>query len=127
MLNTISVELHSKRLTDFHLKRIVQADAQSFEEPITAYLCDVFISSCSAVGVVFGHKKRDQLGQFADGHFVRTSEICFARKEGRFWVLTTMNSRYVVASFKCGYGRASLKTFLRASLGRYIFTPPVLQ
>lgn len=127
MLNTINVELHGKRLTDFHLKRIVQADAQSFDEPITAYLSDVFVSSCTAIGVVFGHKKREELGRFADGHFVRTSEICFARKEGRFWVLTTMNSRYVVASFKRGYGRATLKTFLRAARGRYIFTPPVLQ
>lgn len=127
MLNTTTVELHSKRLTDFHLKRIVQADAQSFKEPITAYLSDVFISSCSAIGVVFGHKKRDRLGRFADGHFVRTSEICFARKEGKFWVLTTMNSRYVVASFKRGIGRASLKTFLRATQGRYIYTPPLQQ
>lgn len=127
MLNTINVEFHGKRLTDFHLNRIAQADAQAFKEPITAYLSDVFISSCSAIGVVFGHKKRDQHGRFADGHFVRTSEICFARKEGRFWVLSTMNSRYVVASFKRGYGRASLKTFLRPTQGRYIFTPPVLQ
>lgn len=127
MLNTTTVELHGKRLTDFHLKRIVQADAQSFKEPITAYLSDVFISSCSAIGVVFGHKNREQLGRFADGHFVRTSEICFARKEGKFWVLTTMNSRYVVASFKRGIGRASLKTFLRATQGRYIYTPPLQQ
>ncbi|MDI1330883.1 hypothetical protein [Pseudomonas sp.] len=127
MLNTINVELHGKRLTDFHLKRIAQADAQPFEEPITAYLSDVFISSFSAIGVVFGHKLRDELGRFADGHFVRTSEICFAKKEGKFWVLTTLNSRYVVASFKRGIGRASLKVFLRATQGRYIFTPPVLQ
>lgn len=125
MLNTINVELHGKRLTDFHLKRIAQADAQSFKEPITAYLSDVFISSCSVIGVVFGHKKRDQLGRFADGHLVRTSEICFARKEGKFWMLTTINSRYVVASFKRGIGRASLKTFLRATQGRYIYTPPL--
>ncbi|EPL16079.1 hypothetical protein [Pseudomonas sp. CF161] len=127
MLNTINVELHGKRLTDFHLKRIVQADAQSFEERITAYLSDVFISSSSAIGVVFGHRQRDELGRFADGHFVRTSEICSARKEGKFWVITTMNSRYVLASFKRGVGRASLKTFLRATQGRYIYTPPVLQ
>jgi hypothetical protein len=127
MLNTINIELHGKRLTDFHLKRIAQADAQLFEEPITAYLSDVFISSCTAIGVVFGHDKHDQLGRFADGHFVRTSEICFARKEGKFWVLTTMNSRYVVATFKRGYGRASLRTFLRARQSRYVFTAPVVQ
>lgn len=127
MLNTINVELHGKRLTDFHLKRIAQADAQSFKEPITAYLSDVFISSFSAIGVVFGHKWRDELGRFADGHFVRTSEICFAKIEGKFWVLTTLNSRYVVATFKRGIGRTSLKVFLRTRQGRYVFTPPVLQ
>lgn len=62
MLNTINVELHGKRLTDFHLKRIAQADAQPFEEPITAYLSDVFISSFSAIGVVFGHRCATSLG-----------------------------------------------------------------
>lgn len=127
MLSTIKVEMHSRRLTDFHLKRIAKAVAQIFEEPITAYLSDVFISSSSAIGVLFGHQKYEQLGEFADGHFVRTSEICFARKEARFWVLTTMNSRYVVASFKRGYGRGSLKTFLQAGKGRYIYTAPVIQ
>ena len=53
MLSTIKVEMHSRRLTDFHLKRIAKAVAQIFEEPITAYLSDVFISSSSAIGVLF--------------------------------------------------------------------------
>lgn len=127
MLNTINVEFHGKRLTDFHLKRIAQAEAQSYTAPITAYLSDVFISSCVAVGIVFGHNKRDPYGRYADGHLMRTSDIRFARKEGRFWVLTTMHSRYVIASFKRDDGRASLKTFLRSAQGRYHFTPSVLQ
>ncbi|KAA0982696.1 hypothetical protein FQ192_31025 [Pseudomonas sp. ANT_J12] len=95
--------------------------------PITAYLRDVFISSYSAIGIVFGHERVDQFGRFEDGHLMSTSHIRFAQKEGRFWVLTTMRSRYVVASFKKDVGRATLKTFLRAAPGRYIFTPPVLQ
>lgn len=117
MLNTIKVEFHGKRLTDFHLKRISQAHEQSYAAPITAYLSDVLIASCSAVGVVFGHNKSDRFGRFADGHLMRTSDIRFARKQGKFWVLSTKSSRYVVASFKRGSGRASLKTFLRSAQG----------
>lgn len=127
MLNTINVELHGKRLTDFHLKRISQAHDQSYSAPITAYLSDVFISSCSAVGVVFGHKRRDQLGRFADGHLMRTSDIRFARKEGKFWVLTTMHSRYVVAAFQKDGGRTSFREFQRLANGHHHRTPPLLQ
>lgn len=127
MLNTINAELHGKRLTEFHLKRVSHAYDQAYSAPITAYLSDVFISSCSAVGIVFGHERADQFGRFEDGHLMRTSDIRFARKEGRFWVLTTMRSRYVVASFKKEVGRASLQTYLRSAQGRYHFTPPVLQ
>ena len=127
MLNTINVELHGKRLTDFHLRRITQADAQSFHEPITAYLSDVFICSCSAVGVVFGHKRKDQYGRFADGHLIRTSDVVKAEREGRFWVLTTVNSRYVLATFQRDNGRASLRDFLRLSQGQHHLSPRVLQ
>ncbi|WP_283181246.1 hypothetical protein [Pseudomonas svalbardensis] len=127
MPSTINVDLHGKRLTDFHLKRIAQADAQLFHEPITAYLSDVFVSACSAVGIVFGHQRKDQFGRYTDGHLIRTSDIRFVRKEGRFWVLTTMTSRYVVTSFTRDIGRNSLKSFLQTAQGRYVFTPPVLQ
>lgn len=127
MLNTINVELHGKRLSEFHLRRIAQAHDQEYTAPITAYLSDVFISSYTAVGVVFGHERSDQFGRFADGHLMCTSDIRFARKEGKFWVLTTLNSRYVVASFKKQDGRASLKSFLRSAQRRYVFTPPILQ
>lgn len=110
------VELHSKRLTDFQLRRIVRASEYVYNAPITACLSDVFVSNGVAVGVVFGHTGADRFGRFADGHLMRTSSICYAKKEGRFWVLTTMNSRYLVASFMKGEGRASFRSLLRSAM-----------
>lgn len=127
MLNTVDVNLHGKRHTDFDLARILKAQAQGFDKPITAYLCGVSIKARAGLGVVFGHNRKDQYGRFGDGHLIRTSDVIKAEREGRFWVLTTENSRYVIATFQHGNGRASLRDFLRISQGQHHFTPPVLQ
>lgn len=110
------VELHSKRLADFQIRRIVRASEYVYDAPITACLSDVFVSNGVAVGVVFGHTEVDRLGRFADGHLMRTSSIRYAKKEGRFWVLTTMNSRYLVASFMRGEGRPSFRAFMQTTM-----------
>lgn len=127
MLNTLDVNFHGKRHTDFDLERILKAQAQGFEKPITAYLCGVSIKARAGLGVVFGHNRKDQYGRFGDGHLIRTSDVIKAEREGRFWVLTTENSRYVIATFQRGNGRASLRDFLRLSKGQHHFTPRVLQ
>ncbi|MEA9990459.1 hypothetical protein QN404_16340 [Pseudomonas sp. RTS1] len=127
MLNTVDVNLHGKRHTDFDLARILKAQAQGFDKPITAYLCGVSIKARAGLGVVFGHNRKDQYGRFGDGHLIRTSDVIKAEREGRFWVLTTENSRYVIATFQHGNGRASLRDFLRISQGQHHFTPRVLQ
>ena len=127
MLNTVDVNLHGKRHTDFDLARILKAQAQGFDKPITAYLCGVSIKARAGLGVVFGHNRKDQYGRFGDGHLIRTSDVIKAEREGRFWVLTTENSRYVIATFQHGNGRASLRDFLRLSQGQHHFTPRVLQ
>ncbi len=116
MSGDTEIELHSKRLTDLDIRRLIRASKHFYEEPVTAYLSDVFVHSNSAVGIVYGHIEPGPHGRFADGHFLRTSDIRFATKEGRFWVLTTLNSRYVVASFKrdCG-GRASFRSLLQSA------------
>jgi len=113
--DSTEVELHSKRLSDFHLRRIIRARKYAYDMPVTAYLSDVFMYAKSAVGIVYGHVNQGPHGRYADGHLLRTSDIRKVRKEGRFWVLTTMNSRYVIASFKQGYGRASFRSFLRST------------
>ena len=127
MLDTIDVSFHGKRHTDFDLKRIIKAQEQGFDEPITAYLCGVFIRSCAGIGVVFGHKRKDQYGRFGDGHLIRTSDVANVEREGRFWVMTTVNSRYVIATFKRGSGRASLCEFLGLAKRQPHFTPYILQ
>ena len=127
MLNTIDVNLHGKRHSDFDLARILKAQAQGFDKPITAYLCGVSIKARAGIGVVFGHKRKDQYGRFGDGHLIRTSDVVKVEQEGRFWVMTTENSRYVLATFQRGNGRASLRDFLRRSRGLHHFTPRVMQ
>lgn len=127
MTTSIELEFHSKRHTDFDLCRVVQAEAQGFPRPVTAYLTGAFINARAGVGVVFGHKRQDEYGRFADGHIIRTSDVVRAEKEGRFWVLTTVNSRYVLATFQRGNGRASLRSFLRLSQGQHHLAPHLLQ
>ena len=76
---------------------------------------------------MFGHNRKDQYGRFGDGHLIRTSDVIKVEREGRFWVMTTENSRYVLATFQRGNGRASLREFLRLSRGMHHFTPRGLQ
>ncbi|MCP2141272.1 UNVERIFIED_ORG: hypothetical protein J2Y94_002597 [Pseudomonas poae] len=77
--------------------------------------------------MVFGHKCKDQYGRFGDGHLIRTSDVLKVEREGRFWVMTTVNSRYVLATFQRVNGRASLRHFLRLSRGQHHLSPHVLQ
>ena len=126
MLNTIDVSFHGKRHTDFDLTRIIKAQEQGFDEPVTAYLCGVSIRARAGIGVVFGHNRKDQYGRFGDGHLIRTSDVLKVEREGRFWVMTTVNSRYVLATFQRENGRASLRDYLRLSQTIHQ-TPPILQ
>ena len=98
-----------------------------FRSPVTAYLCGVSIKARAGVGVVFGHNRKDQYGRFGDGHLIRTSDVIKAEREGRFWVLTTVDSRYVIATFQRDNGRASLREFLRLSIGQHHLSPHLLQ
>jgi hypothetical protein len=126
MLDTLDVNFHGKRHTDFDLLRIIKAQEQGFDVPVTAYLCGVSIRARAGIGVVFGHKRKDQYGRFGDGHLIRTSDVLKVEREGRFWVMTTVNSRYVLATFQRENGRASLRDYLRLSQTVHQ-TPPILQ
>jgi hypothetical protein len=126
MLDTLVVNFHGKRHTDFVLIRIIKAEAQGFDLPVTAYLCGVSIKARAGIGVVFGHKRKDRYGRFGDGHLIRTSDVLKVEREGRFWVMTTVNSRYVLATFQRENGRASLRDYLRLSQTLHQ-TPPILQ
>lgn len=118
-LNAVEIEFYGKRLSDFDLMRIARAYGQEYEDDITAYLTSVQIHGSSAVGVVFGHAKKESSGRFADGHLIQTSDILGVKKEGRFWVITTIHSRYVVATFRRDGGRRSLRDFCLQVGNRY--------
>jgi hypothetical protein len=126
-INTVAVDLHVKRYSDFDLLRIAKAVSQDYEGLITAYLVNVHIHACSAVGVVFGHLCPGPHQRLNDGRLIRTSDIQSVTKEGRFWVITTVNSKYVIATFRRDVGRRSLREFLRIAGDGYIPTPSRLQ
>lgn len=127
MLDTLDVNFHGKRHTDFDLTRIIKAQEQGFDLPVTAYLCGVSIRARAGIGVVFDHQRKDRYGRYEDGHLIRTSDVLKVEREGRFWVMTTMNSRYVLATFQRGNGRSSLRDFLRLSMGQHHVSPRNLQ
>jgi len=118
-ISSVEIEFHGKRLSDFDLLRIARASSQEYEDEVTAYLTSVHIHGSSAVGVVFGHTKKGSSGRYADGHLIKTSDILLAKKEGRFWVLTTINSTYVIATFRRDCGRNSFREFQRVIGNRY--------
>lgn len=127
MLDTLDVNFHGKRHTDFDLTRIIKAQEQGFDLPVTAYLCGVSIRARAGIGVVFDHQRKDRYGRYEDGHLIRTSDVLKVEREGRFWVMTTMNSRYVLATFQRGNGRSSLRDFLVLSKGQHHVSPRNLQ
>lgn len=126
-INTVAVDLHEKRYSDFDLLRIAKAVSQDYNGLVTAYLVNVHIHSCSAVGVVFSHICPGPYQRFADGRLIRTSDIQSVTKEGRFWVINTVNSKYVIATFRRDVGRRSLREFMRIAGDRYLPTPDRLQ
>lgn len=90
---------------------------------LDAYYDSHTIRARAGISVVFGHCRKDQYGRFGDGHLIRTSDVIKAEREGRFWVLTTVNSRYVLVTFPRGNGRSSLSEFQRFAVGLHHFTP----
>ncbi|MDH4561707.1 hypothetical protein E8F06_11960 [Pseudomonas sp. BN411] len=108
-------------------KRLKDAMSHTFDEPVTGYLTHARIVAASGLGFVYAHVRADEYGRFADGHLIRTSDVRCARKEGQFWVLTTLNSRYVVVSFKKNEGRPSLQYYLHKLQSSVHVTPALLQ
>jgi hypothetical protein len=110
----INVEFHSKWLTDFELIRLVRATNQKYTVFITAFISGAMIIGDTCLGVVFGHLDKDDLGRHADCSIIQTGKIQSARKEGRFWVLSTHEGHYVVGTFKRDGGRPSLYQLLKS-------------
>ena len=109
MLDTSDAGRDDRSLTDFQLKRIICAQQWPYDSPITGYLSDALFVGNTCIAIVFDHSRKGPREQFKDGHMIRTSHILSVHKEGRFWVLTTLNSLYVIASFKRQMGRPTFK------------------
>lgn len=109
MLDTSDTGRHDCHLTDFQLKRIICAQQWHYDSPITGYLCNALFVGNTCIAIVFDHSRKGPREQFQDGHMIRTSHRLSVHKEGRLWVLTTLNSLYVMASFKRQMSRSTFK------------------
>jgi hypothetical protein len=112
MPDVIEVEFHGKDVSDFQLSRLVLASRQKYTVPITAFISDAFIAEDTCVGVSFDYAEKHEGYRKADGAILRTGKIHTVRKEGRFWLLETQDSNYVICSFMREVGRGSFLRFL---------------
>lgn len=112
MPDAIEVELYGKDVSEFQLVRLVRASHRKYSVPITAFISDAFIAEDTCVGVSFDHSEKHTAHRKADGAILRTGKIHSARKEGRFWVLETLDGNYVVGSFMRDCGRPGFLKFL---------------
>lgn len=97
-----------------------------FAEPVTAFLTHAQIVAVSCVGVTYRHVRANVLGQFQDGHRIRTSDIRSVAQEGPFWCVRTLSgSLYVIVTFNQEGGKASLDAFLQLHGGGIHPTPHV--
>lgn len=109
-------------------RRLQEALRTLFAAPVTAYLTDVLISSCCAVGVIHHDARPAKRGSFPDGHRVRTSDIHSVSREGHFWVIQTASqSRYVVVTFHADGGKRTFIDFLMILSNGFYSTPGRLQ
>ncbi|MDD2059115.1 hypothetical protein N5D52_18515 [Pseudomonas sp. GD03860] len=115
MSEVITVEFHSKEVSDFQLSRLVRASLRKYTVPIRAFISDALIAEDTCLGISFDHSERDDVYHKADGSILRTGKIQVARKEGRFWLLETQDGNYVIASFKRELGRASFLKLLKTA------------
>jgi hypothetical protein len=111
----------------FSALRLAAAQHYFVDLTITAFLTEVEITACCAVGMVHRHI-RAGAGRFEDGHRIRTSDIHSVVQNGSYWLLfTASGSCYVIVSFKYPGGRQSLKHFLKVLSDGFYNTPHRLQ
>lgn len=82
------------------LDLLAMALTYAFREPVTAFLTNAQIVGSFCLGVCHRHVRADALGQFLDGHRIRTSPIVSAFQDGPYWCICTYSdSVYVILSF----------------------------
>lgn len=100
-------------LSTYAQRRLARIQRADFGIPVTAYIVNAYFSSCCCVGNVYGHVRRQPDGKFADGHLIRTSDICIIDDWEICWSFRTESgSHYVVVTFKQTGGRSSLAALI---------------
>jgi|TARA_Y100000815_G_scaffold174676_1_gene158938 hypothetical protein len=123
MLKTTLIPETSRSISSYAKRQLAHALKAKYPLPVTGFLVDAVVIANAAVGISYQHARRESTGRFADGHLIRTSDIIGLRlSEGR-WLITTLNSTYVVVTFKQGVGRPSLMALHRLMKSGIVLTP----
>lgn len=94
-------------LSPFQGRLLLRAKSIAWPVVVTAYLTDVKIHGRILLGVTWGHRRASvESGRFTDGHLIHTSDVCGVDRVGRYWIVETLNSHYVVVNFTRSGGRA---------------------
>lgn len=101
-------------LSDFQMRRLVQASLEEFSVPITAFLSDAAIVEDCCLGISFDHLEQDYGYWTGEGGTLQTSKVLRVWKEGRYWLVATREGHYVIASFKKSVGRPGFLILLQS-------------
>lgn len=112
MLNTTLTPEPSRTISRYAKRQLSEALKADYSFRITGFLVDAHVVANAAVGVVYADARRDGTGRFDDGHLIRTSDVLDIRQFDGRWLIQTLNSTYVIVTFKQHVGRRSLETFL---------------
>lgn len=118
-LNTMLVPQSSRAISPYARRQLAEALKATYPVPVTGFLVDAFVVANAGVGIIYRHARRDSTGRFADGHLVRTSDIVSIECIDGRWLITTVNSMYVVVTFKRHIGRpsiVSLQRFMKSNI-----------
>lgn len=108
-----------RSLSSLQERLLQRARSTAWPVSVTAYLTDVKIHGHILLGVIWYHRKASAgLEQFADGHLIRTSDVCGWDRVGRNWIVETRNSHYVIVNFTRANGRAEFAQLRHLWLGR---------
>jgi len=112
MLSTTLTPEPRRAITRYAKRQLTEALKANYSFSITGFLVDAHVVANAAVGVIYADARRDGTGRFDDGHLIRTSDVRDIRQFGGRWLIQTLNSTYVIVTFKQHVGRRSLDLFL---------------
>ena len=112
MLSTSLVPHTPRAITSYAKRQLSNALQAKYAQPVTGFLVDAYVAANAAVGIIYGHAGQDGTGRFDDGHLIRSSDVVEIRQSDGRWLIQTLNSTYVIVTFKQHVGWRSLEAFL---------------